>query len=120
MTCAKCGEAPEDVIWDGVTVGFSKKHVLDTLRPPTISHKDAPTRLNEYNARQQVLLDGKLRKRLRTIVTGAGRYGPPLQDVGEGKKKKADTTKKDEAAKQAEVDRLEDVPHVLIELRKIS
>ncbi|KAG6904907.1 hypothetical protein DXG01_006352 [Tephrocybe rancida] len=95
MTCAKCGEAPEDMIWDGVTVGFSKKHVLDTLHPPTISHEDTPLELNEYNAKQQ--------------------------DVGEGKKKKKqDTAKKDEAAKKAEVDRLEDVPHVLIKLCKIS
>ncbi|KAG6848701.1 hypothetical protein H0H93_014759, partial [Arthromyces matolae] len=48
MTCPTCGPAPTDVIWDGVSVGFSKKHMLDTLRPPTVSAVAAPRSLAQY------------------------------------------------------------------------
>ncbi|KAF8869348.1 hypothetical protein BD779DRAFT_1614536 [Infundibulicybe gibba] len=33
MECPTCGPTPEDTIWDGVTLSFSKKHLLPSLRP---------------------------------------------------------------------------------------
>ncbi|KAK7047108.1 hypothetical protein VNI00_006773 [Paramarasmius palmivorus] len=35
MKCPRCGDMPETVIWDGVTLAFSKKHLKNCLRPPT-------------------------------------------------------------------------------------
>lgn len=35
MLCSHCGPTPEVTIWDGVTVAFSRKNLLPTLRPPT-------------------------------------------------------------------------------------
>ncbi|KAK7038866.1 hypothetical protein VNI00_010496 [Paramarasmius palmivorus] len=35
MQCPKCGVAPDTVIFDGVTTGFAKRHLRETLSPPT-------------------------------------------------------------------------------------
>ncbi|KAK7021882.1 hypothetical protein VNI00_017171 [Paramarasmius palmivorus] len=48
MTCPKCGDMPETVIWDGVTLAFSKKHLQNSLKPPTIIEPEAVTRSRRY------------------------------------------------------------------------
>ncbi|KAK7017032.1 hypothetical protein VNI00_018759 [Paramarasmius palmivorus] len=35
MWCPQCGEAPDTMIFDGVTTGFAKRHLRETLSPPT-------------------------------------------------------------------------------------
>ncbi|KAH9478296.1 hypothetical protein JR316_0008749 [Psilocybe cubensis] len=35
MVCPSCGPTPDSTIWDGVTVSFSRKNLMPTLRPPT-------------------------------------------------------------------------------------
>jgi hypothetical protein len=59
------------VIWDGVTLAFSRKHLLPTLQPPTTLHDDSPVH-NEcrYQINQQLLGDAKLRKLIRNIIVG--------------------------------------------------
>jgi hypothetical protein len=70
MTCKICGPTPETVIWDGVTVAFGQKHLLDTLRPPTVTDVLSPVREKVvYNPRQEFLIDKNMRKKLRTIAT---------------------------------------------------
>ncbi|KAK7059100.1 hypothetical protein VNI00_001725 [Paramarasmius palmivorus] len=44
MSCPQCGETPETVIWDGVTLAFGKRHLRDTLQPPTYIPANALTR----------------------------------------------------------------------------
>ncbi|KAJ6567485.1 hypothetical protein B0H10DRAFT_1758273, partial [Mycena sp. CBHHK59/15] len=36
MQCPDCGTHPDDTIWDGVTLAFSRKHLLASLCPPTM------------------------------------------------------------------------------------
>lgn len=79
MSCPKCGPTPEETIWDGITLGFTRKHLLPSLRAPTTSDKDSVDRPRKYIGKQQILLDATLRKSLRTIVKG------PFKS-GEGKK----------------------------------
>ncbi|KAK7053192.1 hypothetical protein VNI00_003811 [Paramarasmius palmivorus] len=40
MSCPSCGEAPDTVIFDGVTTGFAKRHLRETLSPPTVIPPD--------------------------------------------------------------------------------
>ena len=70
MICPKCGPAPDDVIFDGVTLAFGKKHLLPTLRPPTVKHGDSLTRRSRYVRGQSLLADIKLRRHVRGIVKG--------------------------------------------------
>ncbi|KAK7029660.1 hypothetical protein VNI00_014358 [Paramarasmius palmivorus] len=48
MMCPKCGKEPENVIFDGVTLSFHKKHVTDALLPPTWIEDSAPVRHRNY------------------------------------------------------------------------
>lgn len=73
MECPECGPTPDTVIWDGVTLAFSRKHLLSTLRPPTTLDVDSPVRKAKYQSQQQLLLDTTLRKLVRKIISG-----PPL------------------------------------------
>lgn len=70
MQCPDCGPFPEDVIWDGVTVGFSRKHVLDTMRPPTALHEHSPSYDARYIKHQTLLTEAKLRRWLRDVIEG--------------------------------------------------
>lgn len=80
MRCAKCGPSPEDVLWDGVTLAFNKKHLLTSMRPPTSLDDNSITRSNvRYDARQQLIPNGSSRKLLRQAMSGPG-----LPDFNDG------------------------------------
>lgn len=71
MICPTCGPSPEDVIWDGVTLAFSRKHLLSSLKPPTTLSVSSPIRMKAYyDPRQQFLPDLKLRRMVRKAITG--------------------------------------------------
>ncbi|KAJ7141261.1 hypothetical protein C8R44DRAFT_547181, partial [Mycena epipterygia] len=76
MTCPDCGTHPEDTIWDGVTLAFSRKQLLGTLCPPTTVFDEAPDHDSRYVYGQTVLLDADLRKALRDIVSGPSLISP--------------------------------------------
>ncbi|KAK7041684.1 hypothetical protein VNI00_008973 [Paramarasmius palmivorus] len=59
MSCPECGEYPSTVIWDGVTISFSKRHLQETLKPPTTIASDAPIRKRGRVNKQQWLPHGK-------------------------------------------------------------
>ncbi|KAF8058233.1 hypothetical protein FPV67DRAFT_1428379, partial [Lyophyllum atratum] len=122
MRCPKCGPMPEDVIWDGVTVGFNKKHILPTLRPPTFSDKEvAPVRNNQYIWKQQVLSDAKLRRQLRKVVKGAGEVRSiPSKTVDDSEDDEVGEKKRSEAAIKAEIERLSSIPGLLMTLKSID
>lgn len=63
MTCDICGPNPEAIIWDGVTVAFSKKKLQGSLRPPTTTSANSPSRDNiRYYPNQQLLPDRETRQ----------------------------------------------------------
>lgn len=73
MTCPSCGPSPEDVIWDGISLGFQKKFMRTSLRPPTVLHRDSIQRDKaRYIPRQQALVDAVLRRSLRKVLQGPG------------------------------------------------
>ncbi|KAL0569082.1 hypothetical protein V5O48_012884 [Marasmius crinis-equi] len=55
MACGKCGDEPDCLIWDGVTLAFGQKHALDTLRPPTRMHESAPKRYRQFPKKPQLI-----------------------------------------------------------------
>ncbi|EKM81329.1 hypothetical protein AGABI1DRAFT_37971 [Agaricus bisporus var. burnettii JB137-S8] len=69
MVCPRCGPAPETVIWDGVTLGYGKKRVLNTIYPPTSKHQDAISRDQRYPKNQCLIQDLRLRKLLSSIMS---------------------------------------------------
>jgi hypothetical protein len=80
MECPECGPTPETVIWDGVTLAFSRKHLLSSLRPPTTLDTNSVTRDTcRYQGQQQLLSDTNLRKLVRKIITAS-----PLPNVTQG------------------------------------
>jgi hypothetical protein len=70
MTCPQCGPAPDDVIWDGVTLAFGLKYVQESLQPPTVCHELSSSRTSHYQSHQQLIVAPALRKLLRKVVTG--------------------------------------------------
>lgn len=71
VACLKCGPEPENSIWDGVTLSFSKAHVRDSLEPPTVLTSQSSRRQNvSYIPRQQCLPNKDLRQLIRGILTG--------------------------------------------------
>lgn len=142
MRCPKCGPTPEDTIWDGVTLAFSRKHLLPSLRPPTISSDESPSRRSLYVSRQQILDSpspqrrsyGTARKLLRKVVVGrslvlqeheikAMKEGPekdadPETDE-EGETKTSKTTLTVKAAADL-LSRIKAIPETIEELKKID
>ena len=71
LQCPTCGPMPQDTIWDGVTLAFSQKHLLPSLRPPTISHENSLRRDEvRYYSHLQWIPDSKLRKAIRKVIQG--------------------------------------------------
>ncbi|KAJ6527192.1 hypothetical protein B0H19DRAFT_1196670 [Mycena capillaripes] len=68
MTCPECGPYPEDTIWDGVTLAFSRKQLLPSLRPPTTVSKDAPAHESTYVYKQMVIVEPEVRKMIRRFI----------------------------------------------------
>lgn len=72
MVCGLCGPSPEVVIADGVTLTFHQKHLLSSIKPPTVVTSDAPRKVSvKPITNGQCLTDRKLRKDIRTVLTGS-------------------------------------------------
>ncbi|KAL0568691.1 hypothetical protein V5O48_013297 [Marasmius crinis-equi] len=74
MCCTKCGDAPESLIWDGVTLAFGRKHLSESLTPPTLSGPNAPIRPQNYPKRPQIIQEDRglpLRRLIRNWVKKA-------------------------------------------------
>ncbi|KAJ7636152.1 hypothetical protein DFH06DRAFT_1336290 [Mycena polygramma] len=77
MQCPDCGTHPEDTIWDGVTLGFSRKQLLASLCPPTTIFNEAPTHSSTYVRKQTFLIEPDLRKAVRNVVGGPVKLRTP-------------------------------------------
>ena len=62
MLCPQCGPSPEDVIWDGVTLAFSKRHLLDSIQPPTTT--------SGLHSPQQLIESKMLQKQIQLVLKG--------------------------------------------------
>ena len=67
MRCPSCGPSPDDVIWDGVSLSFHRKHVLSSLRPPTTILPNSPIRESQYRT-QTLIISGDLRRTMQKII----------------------------------------------------
>jgi hypothetical protein len=68
MVCPRCGPTPETVIWDGITLAYNKKQILDTIYPPTSKHSDATVRDRRYPKNHYFIENVYLRKLLSSIM----------------------------------------------------
>lgn len=69
MKCQKCGDFPETIIWDGVTLSFGRKHLQSSLEPPTEIKVSSPVRHSRYTQKQQLIQDAGLRRQIRQMVS---------------------------------------------------
>lgn len=77
MVCDECDTYPDTAIFDGITLAFGKKHLRDSLRPPTITHPDSLCRpAVKYFPTQQLIPDKALRLQVRSALDG-----PPIANL---------------------------------------
>ncbi|KAL0068071.1 hypothetical protein AAF712_004975 [Marasmius tenuissimus] len=82
MVCPKCMDEPDCVIFDGVTLAFRKKHLQDSLRPPTFTSKELTVRNHQYPTKPQLVQDSEKRP-IRRLMKGWIKGGKGLA-VGDG------------------------------------
>ncbi|KAH6873534.1 hypothetical protein BKA70DRAFT_1129979, partial [Coprinopsis sp. MPI-PUGE-AT-0042] len=71
MTCVQCKQFPKTVIFDGITLAYSRKHLHGSLCPPTLTSESSVIRQNvKYFPKQQLLPDIFLRRQVRKAVKG--------------------------------------------------
>lgn len=71
MVCKICKTNPDTAIWDGLTLAFGKKHLRESIRPPTVSHPESVIRRKvTYQPHQQILKNRDLRKSVREALAG--------------------------------------------------
>ncbi|KAL0067409.1 hypothetical protein AAF712_005638 [Marasmius tenuissimus] len=76
MSCKRCGPEPDCLIWDGVTLGFGRKHLTDSLRPPTYTDDHSPQRQRSYPQKPQLLNNElPLRRQIRRWVKNGRKAG---------------------------------------------
>lgn len=76
MMCPQCGPNPSAVIWDGVSISFSQKMALPSLKPPTTIHPESMVYDKTVRVKEtQCIPDRGLRKRMREILTGPSLAG---------------------------------------------
>jgi hypothetical protein len=128
MKCPECGPAPETVIWDGVTLAFSRKHVLSSLRPPTTLDLDSATRgASKYQGKQQLLQDVTLRKSVRKIIAAPaltcaepGEIALPVEGIQDDHGAKGGQKSKENAqAAKVAIEHIDLANSALVQLRAV-
>jgi len=115
--CPSCGPEPEDTIWDGVTLAFSRKHLLPTLRPPTVTHGQSLQRTEvRYHSGLQLIPEQKLRKAVRSVVQGQSlvMHSDDEDTNGQNHRNMTDKAKHDLLA------RVESVPDICAQLKQVN
>ncbi|KAJ7787748.1 hypothetical protein B0H14DRAFT_2537253 [Mycena olivaceomarginata] len=110
MMCPRCGPSPENTIWDGVTLAFNRKHLLPTLEPPTVMQPESVERTTtRYVSNQQLLVDRKVRRLVRRVITGTPLTMEALKTgIHPGVGREADEDGADEEEDEDEDDQTED------------
>lgn len=84
--CLQCGNTPETIIWDGVTISFNKKQLQNDLYPPTTVHSQSIQRDATYIRNQAFILSNECRKIMASIFSGPltlDQLSLSLENVGE-------------------------------------
>ncbi|KAG6827546.1 hypothetical protein H0H92_011353 [Tricholoma furcatifolium] len=81
--CSRCGPVPQEPIFDGVVVAFSKSRILDSICPPTTTHDDSDIRQSRLLSDKAPIPKAKLRKNIRLIVDGPPLTIAPADDLSE-------------------------------------
>jgi hypothetical protein len=82
MQCPLCGPEPSAVIFDGVSISFGKKHLTDTLKPPTLPDDYSPVRSCRPVPGQAALTDKSLRSNIRKVINGRSLFISP-EELGQ-------------------------------------
>ena len=84
MTCPSCGPTPDNVIWDGVSLSFHRKHLLPSLRPPTVAHEKSMERQSTYVS-QSLISSAEVRRNICKLIEGDQRSvkGDAITSLGE-------------------------------------
>lgn len=79
MMCPQCGPNPSAVIWDGVSIAFSRDKMLPSLCPPTSIKASSTAYEDTVRVKgTQCLTDRGLRTRIRDILNGSPLEGSAL------------------------------------------
>lgn len=114
MRCTTCGPSPNVTIWDGVTLAFSRRNILQTLRPPTATDGRSAVRNGIRPQRGlQLIEDAILRKDIQFVLNGQALALPKPVDVLEG----VDQTR---TAALEMMDRIERIPGIVSRLDKVD
>ncbi|KAH6912406.1 hypothetical protein BKA70DRAFT_1423104 [Coprinopsis sp. MPI-PUGE-AT-0042] len=68
FSCQRCGPHPDSLICDGITLAFGRKHLRESLHPPTKTSDTSTIRNKVKYMPKQQLLDSSLRKQLRMVM----------------------------------------------------
>ncbi|KAL0062720.1 hypothetical protein AAF712_010415 [Marasmius tenuissimus] len=86
MTCPQCAEEPNCVIFDGVTLAFGKKHLQDSLQPPTFTGPAAIERQRVYPVKPQLVQEGSkvsIQRLMKRWIQGKDRGGKEDDEEGD-------------------------------------
>jgi len=115
--CPNCGPEPGDTIWDGVTLAFSRKHLLPSLQPPTVTHEQSLWRTEvRYHGGLQLVPEQKLRKAIRSVIQGQSLVIHSDDEDTNGQNHRNITDK----AKQDLLARVESIPDICAQLKKVN
>lgn len=67
MSCPVCGPTPENVIWDGVSLAFHRKHLLPSLRPPIVVNENSLER-QSVHVSQSLIKSAGVRRNMRKVI----------------------------------------------------
>ena len=71
MSCPTCGPTPDNVIWDGVSLSFHRKHLLPTLQPPTVVNENSLERQSKHISKS-LIKSAEVRRNMQKVVDAAG------------------------------------------------
>lgn len=122
MHCPKCGPDPQDTIWDGVTLAFSQKHQLPSLRPPTMLHEKSLKRQEvRYRTGQQLIPQVQVRKAVRFVIEGRSLIVNSEDDWSEeGNEFQGQRSRQLEKKKQDLLSRVEAIPDLCAKLKLVN
>lgn len=116
MRCLSCGDTPAVTIWDGVTLSFNRKHLLPTLRPPTVVDERSEIKQGvRHQHGLQLIADKHLRKHMQMILNGKPLLVPQLPGSSD-----SDGPPTPTAATKEMMDRMELVPGVVAQLLQLD
>lgn len=67
MSCPVCGPTPENVIWDGVSLAFHRKHILPSLRPPIVVNENSLEQQSKHVS-QSLIKSAEVRRNMRKVI----------------------------------------------------